>query len=55
MCKIPPTDMFAAFYIPDFIVLANFAKIKHSRIKGGLQYLSQDRYSLWDLDIGKVH
>ena len=37
MCKIPQTDMFAAFYIRNFIVLANVAKIKRLRIKDGLQ------------------
>ena len=40
MCKIPQTDMFLAFYIHNFIVLANVAKIKRSRIKDGLQYLT---------------
>ena len=48
MCKISPTDMFVAFYIRDFIVLANFAKIKCSRIKDGLQYMISS-YSPWSL------
>ena len=39
--KIPATDMFAAFYIRDFIVLGNVAKIKRLRIKDSLQYFEK--------------
>ena len=41
MYKMHVIDIFAAFYIREKIVLANIAKIKRSRIKDSLQYLTR--------------
>ena len=46
MYKMHVTDILAAFYIPETIILKNIGEIKCLRIKDSLQYFP-DIYSLF--------